>query len=102
MDAHQQRWSALPRTLFGPVSPNADRRDLYLAVLACYEDSFVEMTLNLEELSRRLVASHPELADQDLLIDTLGQLVTWGHLAASRDESASYSDPTEFRNRTLQ
>lgn len=102
MATHQQQWKALPRALFGPVSPNAERRDLYLAVLACYEDSFVELTLNLEELSARLSATHPELADTDQLVTTLDQLREWGHLAASRDDSASYRDPAEFRNRTLQ
>jgi uncharacterized protein (TIGR02677 family) len=99
---NEARWAALPRNLFGPVSPSADRRDVYLAVLACFEDAHVEPALNLEALSRRLTATHPELADDELLVAALGQLEGWGHLAASRDESATYRDPAEFRRRTLQ
>jgi uncharacterized protein (TIGR02677 family) len=99
---NEARWAALPRGVFGPVSPSADRRDLYLAVLACFEDAHVEPALNLEELSRRLGSTHPELADDDALVGVLEQLEAWGHLAASRDESATYRDPAEFRRRTLQ
>jgi uncharacterized protein (TIGR02677 family) len=99
---NESRWGALPRAMFGPVSPSAERRDLYLAVLACFEDAHVEPALNLEALSRRLADTHPELADDELLVGVLTQLEEWGHLAASRDESATYRDPAEFRRRTLQ
>jgi uncharacterized protein (TIGR02677 family) len=99
---NESRWAALPRAMFGPVSPSADRRDLYLAVLACFEDAHVEPALNLEALSQRLADTHPELADDELLVGVLSRLEEWGHLAASRDESATYRDPAEFRRRTLQ
>ncbi|WP_052667154.1 TIGR02677 family protein [Nitriliruptor alkaliphilus] len=100
--SNEARWAGLPRGLFGPVSPSAERRDLYLAVLACFEDAHVEPALNLEQLSRRLGTVHTDLADDDTLVNILDQLEGWGHLAASRDESATYRDPSEFRRRTLQ
>jgi len=97
-----QRWLALSRTLFAFNA--GDRREAHLAVLGCFDDALFDPALNLEQLAATLRATAPELAgDEELLLSVLGQLThDWALLEPSRDDSATYSDPGEFRRRTLQ
>ncbi|HVL98032.1 MAG TPA: DUF2397 family protein [Egibacteraceae bacterium] len=101
-DHRDQRWLALSRTLFAFNA--GDRREAHLAVLACFDDALFDPALNLEQLTATLRPTAPELAgDEELLLSVLGQLTSdWGLLEPSRDDSATYSDPGEFRRRTLQ
>ncbi|MEE8600718.1 DUF2397 family protein [Euzebya tangerina] len=90
-------WSDLPRDLWSFNSGENRRR--YLAVLACFDANAFEPALNAE-LAR---VDAPELADDAALDATLDQLTTgWGLLTESRDETARYRDPAEFRRRTRQ
>jgi uncharacterized protein (TIGR02677 family) len=94
-------WKRLSRVLFSPAS--VDRRELHLAVLDCFAQALFEPALNLEQLSVRLGALAPELAgDDELLVDVLRQACGWGHLTESRDDTATYRDPAEFRRRSAQ
>jgi uncharacterized protein (TIGR02677 family) len=99
----EPRWLGLSRQLFSFNA--AERRDLYIAVLVCFADAPFEPALNLEQLQTRLRDSAPELAggDQTQITSVLRTLTEeWGLLDPSRDESATYRDPAQFRNRTLQ
>lgn len=100
MTRPERRWLALPRPLFRAAA--SDRRDLHLAVIGCFAEALFEPAINLESLSHRVRGAAPELADDDALSGVLEQLVDWDLLEESRDDSATYADPTEFRRRTLQ
>jgi uncharacterized protein (TIGR02677 family) len=95
-----QHWRQVPSGVFGPLT--AENRDDYMAVLLCFEADF-DPALNVEALSGRLRSTAPHLsADDDALARTLAQLVTWNLVEESRDDSVTYSDPTEFRRRHAQ
>lgn len=103
MSDREPRWLALSRRLFSFNA--ADRRDLYIAVLTTFADAPFEPTLNLEQIAASLRPSFPELGGDDhaQLSSVLATLTDeWGLLEASRDDSATYRDPQQFRNRTLQ
>lgn len=62
-----------------------------------------EPALNLEQLSSMLEQQAPDLAaDENLLVEVLRQATGYGHLTESRDDTATYRDPAEFRRRSSQ
>ncbi|MTV27824.1 TIGR02677 family protein [Nitriliruptoraceae bacterium ZYF776] len=95
-----RRWERLPPELFAPLA--ADRRERYLTVLAAFAAELLEPALNLEAIGRAVSDARPDLADDAVLTPVLTQLVDWGLLEESRDDSVTYRDPAEFRRRTLQ
>lgn len=92
----------MPRALFQPAG--ADNRDLHLAVLALFADrDLTDPALTLEHFLIELPAFAPDLLlDEERVLRSLAQLVEWGHLEESRNESATYRTPEEFHRRNLQ
>lgn len=97
-----RRWRATERDLFHPAV--VESRDLHLAILALFaERDLTDPALNLEQLLTQLPSVAPDLAlEEERIKRSLAQLVNWGHLDESRDESAVYRTPEEFQRRNLQ
>ena len=94
-------WRTVPQSVFRPLV--ADRRDDYLAILACFKDAFFEPALNLATLADLLRNDAPSLAtDDEALHSCLSQLTEWGLLEKSQDESFKYNSFDEYRRRHSQ
>lgn len=98
----QEQWRKTPRALFQVAT--TENRDLHLAVLSLFaERELGNLDLTLQDLMTALPQQAPELrVDQDMLSASLKQLVEWGLLSESRNTSATYRTPEEFRRRNLQ
>ena len=95
-------WLDLPATLWA-FNGVVDTRRRHLAVLACFDAHPFEPALNAERIGVEAARDAPELADSTTLLSTLDQLTNgWGLLTESRDETATYRTPAEFRLRTRQ
>jgi uncharacterized protein (TIGR02677 family) len=97
-----RRWRAMPRDLFQPAV--VESRDLHLGILSLFADrDLTDPALTLEQLIVQLPTVAPDLVlDDDSVKRSLTQLVEWGHLDESRNESATYRTPEEFQRRNLQ
>ena len=94
-------WRGVPRELFAFAT--AERRDLYIAIMAVFEDAAVlRPSMSFDQVRSALVGRgwdeplHPAELD-----NALGQLVGWGLLEATQDHSARYATPEEFERRNL-
>lgn len=97
-----RRWRSTPKHLFEVAV--AGNRDLHLSLLSLFaERDLTDPALTLELVSRLLPLAAPELEfDEEKVRRSLDQLVQWGHLDESRNESAVYRTPEEFQRRNLQ
>lgn len=97
-----RRWRSTPKHLFEVAV--AGSRDLHLSILSLFADrDLTDPALTLEQVSRLLPSEAPDLEyDEDRVRRSLDQLVEWGHLHESRNESAVYRTPEEFQRRNLQ
>lgn len=77
---------------------------MHLGVLSLFaERELTDPTLTLEDVLRGLPAQAPDLPCDELPVQrSLSQLVEWGLLDESRNESATYRTPEEFQRRNLQ
>lgn len=94
-------WRGVGRELFAFAT--AERRDLYIAVMAVFEDAAVlRPSMNFDRVSAGLVErGWDEPLDPAELDHALAQLVGWGLLEATQDHSARYATPEEFERRNL-
>lgn len=97
-----ERWRATPKTIFQVAT--TENRDLHLAVLALFaERELTDPALTLEDILLVLPGQAPDLQINEASIRrSLEQLVEWGLLDESRNETATYRTPEEFQRRNLQ
>lgn len=95
-------WRDVTRDLFA-FATAADRRDLYIAIMAVFEDAaVVRPSMSFEQVRAGLAErGWDEPLDAIDLDQALGQLVGWGHLEATQDHAARYATPEEFERRNL-
>jgi uncharacterized protein (TIGR02677 family) len=81
-----------------------DNRELHLATLAVFANrDLTDPALTLEQLLAELPREAADLElDEERVRRSLEQLVEWGLLDESRNESATYRSPEEFKRRNLQ
>lgn len=98
----QEQWRTTPRSIFQVAT--TENRDLHLAVLSLFaERELTDPALTLEDLLLSLPRHAPDLGvDEASVRRSLDQLVEWGLLDESRNESATYRTPEEFQRRNLQ
>ena len=98
----QERWRATPKTLFQVAT--AENRDVHLAVLSLFADrDLTDPALTLEDILTVLPREAPDLHSDEVTVRrSLDQLVEWGLLDESRNESATYRTPEEFQRRNVQ
>ena len=94
-------WRGVARELFAFAT--AERRDLYIAVMAVFEDAaVVRPSMNFDQVAAAVVErGWDEPLDHAELDHALGQLVGWGLLEATQDHAARYATPEEFERRNL-
>lgn len=97
-----RRWRSTPKHLFQVAV--TDSRELHLSILSLFADrDLTDPALTLEQVLAQLPGEAPDLElDDDRVKRSLDQLVEWGHLDESRNESATYRTPEEFQRRNLQ
>jgi len=98
----QEQWRATPKSVFQVAT--TESRDLHLAMLSLFADrELTDPALTLEEILVALPNQAPDLGAEEAAIRrSLDQLVEWGLLDESRNESATYRTPEEFQRRNLQ
>jgi len=97
-----RRWRSTPKHLFEVAV--AVNRDLHLSILSLFaERDLTDPALSLEQICSLLPREAADLELDDVrLRRSLDQLVEWGHLDESRNESATYRTPEEFQRRNVQ
>lgn len=97
-----ERWRAIPKSVFEVA--RTENRDLYFALLSAFaERELTDPALTLESILTALTNDAPDLRmDEAGVRRSLDQLVAWGLLDESRNESAIYRTPEEFQRRNLQ
>lgn len=98
----QARWRTTPKSIFQVAT--VENRELHLAVLSLFgERELTDPALTLEDLLSALPNEAPDLTTEEGSIRrSLAQLVEWGLLDESRNQSATYRTPEEFQRRNVQ
>ncbi len=94
-------WRRIGPELFAFAT--TDRRDLYIAIMAVFEDAAVlRPSMSFEQIRAGLVErGWDEPLEHSELDRALGQLVGWRLLEVTQDHSAPYATPEEFERRNL-